>query len=102
MKKIFRQCYRALHAFLRNIDLNAKNQKIECSFSVFPVFVCGPFIPLVSTLGQSGQHSKKINELNRLKCCKFRSSLATLELQKYVVGKMARGKYLGAQRAPCL
>ena len=29
-------------------------KKNECRFSVFPVFVCGPFNPLVSTLGQSG------------------------------------------------
>ena len=31
-----------------------KNQKITSSFSVFPVFFCGHFVPLVSELGQNG------------------------------------------------
>ena len=50
--------YIALHAFSRNIDmlspkLKKRDQKIERKISVFPVFLSGHFIPLVTKLGQS-------------------------------------------------
>ena len=42
-----------------------KNQKkIERSFSVFPVFVCGPFIPLVSSLDL--KHAEKQSKTPRV------------------------------------
>ena len=54
----FRRYCIAFGAFSRNIDhseiqkMGLKNKKKLGAD--FPVFVCGPFIPLVSTLGQSG------------------------------------------------
>ena len=50
--------------------LGENGEKNESRFSIFPVLVCGPFIPLVSTLGQSGPsmfwNMLKSNETRRV------------------------------------
>ena len=49
----------ARHFISRHSIAPENQKKIERRFSVFSVFVSGPFVPLVSILGQSDYHVLK-------------------------------------------